>query len=187
MLHWRPGRQRLLCPWPIKCVSNHLIFTVCLCVSHLFFFCDAPFLCLFHPTLFLFPFSIYRSFLTLDIQCRRVMVSTFKYPPTFDHVWCAFKLVPTLQDLTLSLTRISPLSLPVLLRDKTSFAQPAYLLCAPLKQLVYWLLRQKCHTWSLKPLITPQSAITQAAAYKELVSERVGLPSLLLSWLSVWG
>lgn len=37
MLHWRPGRHCLLCSWPTKCVSDHLLFTPSLLVSQSFF------------------------------------------------------------------------------------------------------------------------------------------------------
>lgn len=33
MLHWSPGRQRLLCPWPTKCVGDHLCPSDSLCLS----------------------------------------------------------------------------------------------------------------------------------------------------------
>lgn len=39
MLHWRPGRQRLLCPWPTKCVSDHLALTLSVSVGLSLFPC----------------------------------------------------------------------------------------------------------------------------------------------------
>lgn len=32
MLQWRPGRQRLLCPWPTKCVSDRLSLSLSRCL-----------------------------------------------------------------------------------------------------------------------------------------------------------